>query len=390
VRDLTKRRSVAALGDVLDPNCFGGAPNQFFEAAKERGFAQAAWTVDVGTLRRERLKWNAGRVLRGRKPGGFQYSGAGRKAAIARIDRSLLETDVISFNQHVPPFEEVSDAGGTLSYYIDATYRQLFGAYGYGRTLSESLMSEALEYEVQAFRSAKWIVTWQPWAMRSLVNDYGIPAEKCISILPAPNFPVYPGVRPLPEGSPGRGRPFVIGFIGKDWRRKGLETIVKVARILKQMGWKVEIRAMGFAPEECPFRTEVDCQGFFGFERKRDSFGEFLHGCDVGCLFSSAEAMGLAILEFLAVGVPVAGFTVDGLNDVLPAEAGFRFSPDASPEHIASAFNEYLRDSGKQEAFRSNAIDFASMLNWERCIGEFEELWATRRVANPFRLWRGP
>jgi glycosyltransferase involved in cell wall biosynthesis len=370
----------------MDPNCFGGAPNQLFLAAAERGFAHDAWRVNMKRLRRDRMWWNAGRVLRGRRPGGFQYTNAGRKAALASADRRLLATEVITFHQHVPPFDEVEKAGGTLNFYFDATYRQLFPTYGIDRTLSEAAMKEAIDYESEAFRSAKRIVTNQAWTLRSLLDDYGVPAEKCSVILPAPNYAVHPGIRPEPHGAVGRERPFVMGFIGKDWRRKGLRVVVEVARILKRIGWKVETRAIGFPPEDCPYADEVTCLGFID---KRTEFGPFLHRCDMGCLFSSAEAMGSSILEFLGAGVPVSGFTVNGLNFVLPSEAGFRFAPGASPEEIASAFDEYMRDPSKQEAFRANAVDFSSMLTWKRCIDEFEELWRTGTVARPFRLWGG-
>lgn len=380
------RRSIAALGDVLDPNCFGGAPNQFFKAGVERGFAHDAWRVDLAGLRRDRLWWNAGRILTGRRPGGFQFSNAGRKAALARADRSLLATDVISFHQQVPPSEDVENSGGTLNFYIDATYRQLFPTYGIDRTLSKSVMSEAVEYESEAFRSAKRIVVCQAWTLHSLLDDYRVPAEKCAVILAAPNYAVYPGVRPEPKGVAGKDRPFVIGFIGKDWRRKGLKVAVDAARILRRIGWKVAIRAIGFLPSDCPYRSEVDCLGFID---KRKQFGPFLHGCDIGCLFSAAEAMGSAVLEFLGVGIPVAGFTVNGLKYVLPVEAGFRFAPGSSPDNIASAFDEYLRDESRQEAFRSNALGFAALLTWRRCIEEFEEFWRTGTVGSPFRLWRG-
>jgi glycosyltransferase involved in cell wall biosynthesis len=380
------RRSIAALGDVMDPNCFGGAPHQFFKAAAERGFAHDAWRVNLANLRRERLRWNACRVLSGRRPGGFQYSSAGRKATLARVDRALLATEVISFHQHVPPFDEVERAGGTLNFYIDATYQQLFPTYGIDRTLSKSAMRDALSYEREAFSSAKRIVVNQDWTLRSLLDDYGVPPEKCTVILAAPNYAANPGIRPEPAGEAGKDRPFVLGFIGKDWRRKGLKIVVEAARVLKRMGWKVKIQAIGFLPGDCPHANEVECLGFID---KRTQFGPFLHGCDIGCLFSSAEAMGSSILEFLGVGVPVAGFTVNGLNYVLPAEAGFRFSPSTSPDQIATAFNEYLRDGARQHAFRLNAIDMAGLLTWRRCIGEFEELWATGKVSGPFRIWAG-
>jgi glycosyltransferase involved in cell wall biosynthesis len=222
--------------------------------------------------------------------------------------------------------------------------------------------------------------------LRSLVDDYGISADKCSVILPAPNYAVYPGVRPEPEGVAGRDRPFVIGFIGKDWRRKGLKVAVEVARILTRIGWKVRIQAIGFVAGDCPYGDEVDCLGFID---KRTQFGPFLHGCDVGCLFSSAEAAGIAAMEFIGVGVPVAGFTVNGLNDLLPEEAGFRFPHSSSPDLIASVFDGYLRDVAKQHALRANAIDFASQLTWRRCVDEFEELWRTGAVSSPFKLWTG-
>jgi len=376
-------RSVAALGDVLDPNCFGGAPYQFFRAAKAEGFASEAWRVDLPRLRRDRLLWNAGRVLTGHRPGGFQFTAAGRRAALARSDPELLASEVISFHQHVPPAEAVVAAGGILNFYIDATYEQLFSVYGIDRALTPSVRRAALEYEREAFRTARRIVTCQTWALRSLVNDYGIPAEKCAAILPAPNYPVYPGVRPRPEGVAGRDRPFVIGFIGKDWRRKGLKIVVEAAAILRRTGAKVTVRAMGFVAEDCPYHGEVECLGFINKEKQ---FGPFLHSCDLGCLFSSAEALGTAVLEFLGVGVPVAGFTVNGLADALPASASFRFPVDATPEQIAEAFRSYLGDESRQESFRENAIRLAEALTWKRCVGEFQQLWAEDRLDNPFRL----
>jgi len=91
-------------------------------------------------------------------------------------------------------------------------------------------------------------------------------------------------------------------------------------------------------------------------------------------------------LEFLGVGVPVAGFTVNGLADLLPAQAGFRFAPDAKTHEAADAFDAYLRDENMQARFRAAARGLAPMLLWERCVREFRELWETGTLAAPFRL----
>jgi glycosyltransferase involved in cell wall biosynthesis len=376
-------RSVAALGDVTDPGCFGGAPWQFFEEARRQGFAQHAWSVDVGRLRPRRLAWNALGVLRGRRPGGFQFSAPGRAAAVAQIPAGLLATDIITFHQHIPPIGAVARAGGVLNFYFDATYAQLFASYGLDRTIAEQTRREAIAYEREAYAAARRIIVNQSWAFRSLVSDYGLGEEKCTIILPAANYPVFPGLRPEPAGRAGRERPFVLGFIGKDWKRKGLLFLRDVAARLRSRGWKTTVRAIGFPSDEIEAGEGMEALGFID---KRTRFGPFLHGCDVGCLFSRAEAAGTAILEFLGVGVPVAGFTVNGLADLIPDSAGLRFPEGTKPEEVADAFHRYLSDEAWQARMRAAARHLAPMLLWERCVREFRELWETGTIAAPFRL----
>ncbi len=379
-----RRLSIAALGDVMDPNCFGGSPLQFLQESVRQGFAGRGWSIDVRRLRRRRIAWNAVQVLRGRRPGGFQFSAAGRAAALSQVPGDLLGSEVISFHQHFPPFEPVVKAGGEVNFYIDATYAQLFPSYGLDRTLDRRLLAEAIDYERRAFAAARRVVASQPWAYRSLIADYRLDASKCAVILPGANYPVFPGLRPPPaKGRAGRDRPFVMGFIGKDWRRKGLLFLCRVAEALRARGWSVAVRAIGFPVSDAPSGVQIEALGFID---KCTQFGPFLHSCDIGCLFSSAEAAGLAALEFMGVGVPVAGFTVNGLADLLPAGAGFRFPPEATAEEVAEAFSSYLQDEDRQARFCAAAGRLAPSLLWERCVREFRELWSTGSIAAPFRL----
>jgi glycosyltransferase involved in cell wall biosynthesis len=379
-----RRVAIAALGDVMDPNCFGGAPWQFLQESVRQGFAACGWSIDVRGLRPRRLAWNVAQVLRGRRPGGFQFSAAGRTAALSQVPDELLGSEVISFHQHFPPFEPILRAGGEVNFYIDATYTQLFPSYGLDRTLDPRLLAEAIEYERGAFAAARRVVVNQSWAHDSLIADYGLDSAKCTVILPGANYPVFPGLRQAPaKGSAGRDRPFVMGFIGKDWRRKGLLFLCRVADALRARGWRVAVRAIGFPATDAPPGVEMEALGFID---KRTQFGSFLHSCDIGCLFSSAEAAGTAVLEFMGVGVPVAGFTVNGLADLLPASAGFRFSPDATTDEVAEAFHSYLGDEDRQARYCAAAGQLAPSLLWERCVREFRELWETGSVASPFRL----
>jgi glycosyltransferase involved in cell wall biosynthesis len=378
-------RSIAVLGDVMDPHCFGGAPRLFFEEAHRQGFAQHGWSVDVRKLRRGRLIWNAAQCLRGRRPGGFQFSSAGKAAALAQIPADLWATEIISFHQHFPSPDPIIRAGGELNFYLDATYTQLFPSYGLDRSLDPRMLRDAIDQERSAFSAARRVIVSQSWAHRSLLSDYGLDHRKCAVILPAANYPVFPGLGPLmPEGRAGRDRPFVLGFIGKDWKRKGLMFLNQVAAELRTRGWKVAVRAIGFPGDELPAGSGIESLGFID---KRTQLGPFLHSCDVGCLFSSAEAAGIAMLEFLGVGLPVAGFTVNGLADLLPSEAGFRFAAGTSSGEVADIFHGYLQDESQQARFRAAAQRLAPSLRWERCLREFREFWETGTLSRPFRLY---
>lgn len=379
---MTTERSVAALGDVLDIQCFGGAPRQFFDAARRQNFAQHAWRVDLTRLRLPRMAWNIGQVLRGRRPRGFQYSPTCRSRSLEEIPEAWLATDVISFHQHFPPVDAIKAAGGTLSLYIDATYLQLFPAYGLDRQLPARVRDEAVAYERDVFAKVDRVIASQPWTAASLLNEYHLPPSKCATILPAPNYLVHPGIaRPIP-GRAGVDRPVVLGFIGKDWRRKGLRFQVDVARELQRRGWQASVRAIGFASDELDFPRPdwLECLGFID---KRTDFGPFLHSCDLGCLFSEAEAAGIAILEFLGAGVPVAGFKVNGLRHLLPSDAGFSFDPSVTPVDAADQLEAWLKDESQQQMLRDGAAHWSPLLTWDRCVSEFRELWETGVIRRP-------
>jgi glycosyltransferase involved in cell wall biosynthesis len=84
--------------------------------------------------------------------------------------------------------------------------------------------------------------------------------------------------------------------------------------------------------------------------------------------------------------VPVAGFTVNGLADLIPGSAGLRFGEGTTVDEAADVFHAYLSDEARQARMRAAARGLAPMLLWERCVREFRELWETGAIAAPFRL----
>lgn len=385
------QRSVAAIGDVADVRAWSGIPFHFLEAAQAAGFASIPWRLDLRALRGPRVRWSLGQLLRGRRAGGFQYSAAFMKAAGAQVPEALFASEIITFHQHFPPCGAVKAAGGRLNHYIDATFAALASGRGLDLRLPSRVVEEGRQAERENYRASAHVVTMARWTAESAVIECGVPAAKVAIILPGANFSLPPdAVLAAPPGRVGRERDFVLGFVGMDWQRKGLPFMVEVRDLLAARGWRVKVQAAGAAPQELADREGVNFVGQIDKSGAQgDHFFRFLKACDIGCLFSRAEALGISTLEFLRAGVPVAGFAHQGLADTLPPDAGFRFPLEASAADVADTFEVYLRDEAKQEEFRHHAQHWSPLVTWERCVAEMQELWQTGSVRSSVCPWLG-
>jgi len=117
--------------------------------------------------------------------------------------------------------------------------------------------------------------------------------------------PISPGVEALPTRVsrvvPQDGG--VIGFVGKEWRRKGLEMVIGVCRELSISRPRLVLRIYGPEPREVQHLTSglgfsVQCMGW------RDAKPE-LHELDLLLHPARSEPYGMVISEAMAAQVPV-------------------------------------------------------------------------------------
>lgn len=133
-------------------------------------------------------------------------------------------------------------------------------------------------------------------------------------------FPIPPGVSPLntvkkefePE-SP------VIGFMGKEWKRKGLPKVIEIWRELRKeyplarlclAGFPID-EPIGISEDELRF---VDLLGHVG--RKE----EFYEKIDILLHPAQREAFGMVVAESLSIGIPVLCSKETGASDLLNLE----------------------------------------------------------------------
>lgn len=364
--------SVAAIGSASSRSTFSGIPYHFWATAKSLGYNIDPWEPDMSVFSFDRKLWNLLRLLILQRPGGYQYSPRFEAKLIKQIPESLLKTSVISFNQHFPPPDVVHQNGGKVSFYIDATFRQLLDRYGVAKEIGSSIREATLKSERQRFQNADCIFTFQNWAKDSVVNDYGIDPSKVKVVLPGANIIFEPTHKAKEKSNEvfTKENPLVLGFVGKDWKRKGLLTLVGVRDILEMRGYNVIVRCAGYAPPDFEKRNGVEFSGFIDKHSDNEKFISFLESIDVGCLFSEAEFSSISILEFISVGRPVCGYVVDGMGDLFMPDLSIRHTPGDTLEKIADGFEKYITDKTYRATLKKAAVDKSEHVRWERAVKE--------------------
>lgn len=386
---MVKARSVAAVGDVSDVSAWSGIPYHFWRSASAAGFATEPWRLDLRKIGWQRYAWNALGFLRGGR-GGFQYSDWFLNIAERQIPAEFFAGEIITLNQHFPRAASVVRAGGALNCYIDAPLLAIMTGRGLDIHLPRKVVERAVAAERANYAAAGRVITMARWAAEVVIAECGVPREKVFTILPGANLEVPKGWEfPVPLGRPGIDRDFVMGFLGRDWQRKGLPLLLEVRDDLVRRGLKAVVHAAGESPKDLEGRPGMEFVGFINKRTEPRKFLDFLAGCDLGCLFSEREALGISTLEFLRAGVPVAGFVHEGVADTVPPDAGFRFERGASATAIADRLEAYLRDDTAPVAFRAAALRWSPLVTWQRCVAEFQELWETGTIAAPVQPWRG-
>jgi glycosyltransferase involved in cell wall biosynthesis len=76
---------------------------------------------------------------------------------------------------------------------------------------------------------------------------------------------------------------------------------------------------------------------------------------DVFVLPSRYEGMPIALMEVMAMGVPVVGTRVEGIVDLIEDAGNGLLVPYGNPEALASAVLQLLSDAALRERIRGNA-----------------------------------
>lgn len=151
----------------------------------------------------------------------------------------------------------------------------------------------------------------------------------------------------------GGSRKFQLVSCGNLIQRKNFSLVLDALRLLPDCHFTL----IGDGPEMTPLRTQAkrlgieDRTSFIGFQA---DIASVLSQCDAYVMPSLSEGFGLALLEAMALGIPIACADLEIYKEILPEEIFLRFSPH-SPDQLAAAVQnlrpDHLERSRKTREF---------------------------------------
>jgi glycosyltransferase involved in cell wall biosynthesis len=261
--------------------------------------------------------------------------------------------------------------------YIDGTLGEYFGGYERFDTakIDDTAMRRALAVEREGYVSCRTIVVMSKRTAADIVKHYDVPPSKIQVVPPGANIPerLLDALDSRPERR-GRFDPgtVVVGFIGLYPERKGLPTIAEAVCLLRDAGYDIRLHIIGKCPPEISQRDGVMHFGLIDKSVDMDRFIEIVRNVDVGCMLSHAELAGVALLEFLRMGVPVIATDVGGIPDIVELGAGQLVSPEIRASDLAGHFARLLDEPERLAELQESAWRRRQNASWRRVVRELK------------------
>ena len=359
---------LASIGDATDLSTWSNIPYYLLEAGLKNSLISVGLPLKPERLKVNKLLWNMTRPLLGSTPGGYQYSEQFARRLMSQynfpVDKRM---SIISLHPMLPVWPWPKS--WRVIYYIDMTTRQAFDDYGVKARISPRIQRRALEQEKAAFHNSTAVIGMCQWAADSVINDYGIDATKVHVVPGGANLDEAQLVQlpptPMPP-PPSAEQPLRLGFLGKEWQRKGGPFLLQLADALIERGIPTLIRAIGPNLTELPAHPALQPLGFINKQGDTARFVAELRSWHFGTLFSEAEAFGISNRECLRLGVPVVAHAVGGIASTLPDDGcGQLFAAHPRAAEVADWIAVRISSYGGYLAWRAELAPRWREFTWD-------------------------
>ena len=256
--------------------------------------------------------------------------------------------------------------------YTDATFSLMLGFYGNFSNFTSKSIDTGDDLAAKAFENADRLIFSSKWAANSALQNYGISERKVHVVTLGANLDVNHDevfIRELIRSKSGKTLHLL--FMGVDWKRKGGEKALEVARIIKEKGRKVCLHLMGSKPpDDKKLPDYVVNHGFVSKAQPegRKHMDEIFRKVHFLVLPTFADCTPMVYAELNAYGIPAITHDVGGISSVVYHETnGLIFSTQSTAEQMAEKIMACFENPKQYDDLALSSFKtFKGKLNWSQ------------------------
>ena len=376
-----KKRELICLGNPYDINSTSGIPYYILRYGTEIGLISKGTIYEKPKNKIPKYLWNLKQFIKTGKYGGYQYTIKAIKKMEANINNNYSKSEpyyLLSHHPSIPIYPWSKNL--FVDFYIDATNKQIFESYGVGETIDKKFQSEIMLRERNAYEAAGSIFCMCKWAVDSVIKDYGINPQKVHLIVGGPNIneDLLKKEKKLTcPKEPTKTNPLIIGFLGKDWDRKGGKFTFEVVKNLNSLGILTILRVVGKRNKDIPNSKFIEHIGYIDKNKDSNKFICEINSWHFSSLFSYSEASPRSNLESLRLGVPILSHDIGGISSTfINNYYGHLFRPfppiNEVTEWIISEIKPYNNYYQKRLALK----EICDQITWTKELLKMKEILA--------------
>jgi glycosyltransferase involved in cell wall biosynthesis len=236
-------------------------------------------------------------------------AGLRARTALANLSRGA-RLDALLFHTQVPAVlcaDWLRRVPSIVS--LDATplqYDQLGTQYDHAAGTS---WAERAKWKLNhaCFQAARHLVAWSRWARHSLIEEYGIPADKITVVAPGVDLRAWR--RPAPRKA-GQG-PLRLLFVGGNFARKGGTQLLEAFRALRPRGAELHLVT------QTPLAPEPGLFVYHDIQPNSAELRALYHSCDIFVLPTLGDCLPLVLAEAAAAGLPTISTTIAAIPEIV-------------------------------------------------------------------------
>ena len=232
--------------------------------------------------------------------------------------------------------------------------------------LSRKYLLKRTKSQEAFYQNASGIFTMGQWLADYLAGQQGLPGEKVHAVGGGVNVDVS-----KIDYSQKKGNKIL--FIGRDFKRKGGDLVVKAFRILKEKNPNAELYVAG--PAENPIDKADRIEGvFFLGEQNAEQVKQLYNQCDIFCMPSRFEAYGLVFAEALVFGLPCIARNAFSMKEFIQEGRNGYLIDNDDVQELADRMEAALGNDEMKQYVRKQKDWYVQEYSWENVVKRIAEI----------------